>query len=339
MLKAIFLLIIFFNLQAIATTAAYEQACSSKMLDLRKLGPVRNQSDVGWCYAFAAADMATYYLGQRVSAVDIAANFISRDPVTGSMRNTPGLSGERIMHWSASNGTYEGGIIGAALAGENDRGFCSENLVRSDNFPDYTKVDETLGQFTKAIFDFDRRLNNMDGKLNNKVCRDGGVAIRAIFPKGNIKDIVNILNQYDYDQSWRVMTDAVCEGNRTKLPANFKVRVNNGDRNSQLSQIDKALNSGDIVGIGYDYAKLVYDTTGTVISRWYSPAPAQGGHASTVVGRRFNPRSKTCEYAIRNTAGAYCDPGFTREQCHDGYMWVEKENLLTTILSVTYIQK
>lgn len=33
-----------------------------------KLGPVRNQDSIGWCYAFATADLLTHKLRQKVSA-------------------------------------------------------------------------------------------------------------------------------------------------------------------------------------------------------------------------------------------------------------------------------
>jgi len=333
--RVILILLIFLSMTSFADD---QKSCSSIMLDLGKLGPIRNQSDVGWCYAFAAADMATYYLGKRISAVDIAAKFNSRNPVTGFLPSDPGLTGSRESSpWNGSIGTFEGGYIGAALIGANDRGFCTEALVRSENFPDFTKVDESLGQFTKAIFDFDRRLNNADGALTKETCSKGGVALRAIFPNGDIKAIIDILKRYDYDNSWRVMTDAVCRGRRSKFPQNFKVRVNKGDLDSQISDIDRSLNTRDIVGIHYDYYGLVHSSTGSWFSRLTSVQP--GNHASTVIGRRFNASNGKCEYAIRNTAGTYCDPRFTREQCQNGVFWVSRTNLKSTLRAVNYIQK
>ena len=56
-----------------------QEAC--KEVDLRpELGPIRNQGNIGWCYANGAADLAGFiYLkelkGVQVSAIDIAVAF------------------------------------------------------------------------------------------------------------------------------------------------------------------------------------------------------------------------------------------------------------------------
>ncbi len=37
-----------------------------------KMGPIRDQDTMGWCYAFAAADLLSFKLGQRISAASLA---------------------------------------------------------------------------------------------------------------------------------------------------------------------------------------------------------------------------------------------------------------------------
>ncbi len=36
------------------------------------MGPIRDQDTMGWCYAFAAADLLSFKLGQRISAASLA---------------------------------------------------------------------------------------------------------------------------------------------------------------------------------------------------------------------------------------------------------------------------
>ena len=61
-------------LKAIETEDRDRKTCQPT--DLRdKLGPVRNQDTMGWCYAFAAADLLTADTGKTISAFDIALNY------------------------------------------------------------------------------------------------------------------------------------------------------------------------------------------------------------------------------------------------------------------------
>jgi len=55
----------------------YRKSKCSPTIDLRgpKLGEVRNQGDIGWCYAHTTADLLSYKLGKRISAADIATNY------------------------------------------------------------------------------------------------------------------------------------------------------------------------------------------------------------------------------------------------------------------------
>ena len=62
--------------QGLASARAEEKKCQPAV-DLRNqaLGEVRDQDSIGWCYAFAGADLLTYKLGKKVSAVDVAMNY------------------------------------------------------------------------------------------------------------------------------------------------------------------------------------------------------------------------------------------------------------------------
>ncbi|MBL7542656.1 MAG: hypothetical protein JNL11_02520 [Bdellovibrionaceae bacterium] len=61
------------------TSARREESRCQPATDLRNqaLGEVRDQDSIGWCYAFAGADLLTYKLGRKVSAVDLAMNYNS----------------------------------------------------------------------------------------------------------------------------------------------------------------------------------------------------------------------------------------------------------------------
>lgn len=60
-----------------AASMLNNKAKCSKRKDLRSQGPVevRDQDSIGWCYAFAAADLLSYRTGKMVSASDIALTY------------------------------------------------------------------------------------------------------------------------------------------------------------------------------------------------------------------------------------------------------------------------
>ena len=46
--------------------------CSESHVDTSYIGEVRDQSDMGWCYAYALADLLSFHAKKLVSAIDIA---------------------------------------------------------------------------------------------------------------------------------------------------------------------------------------------------------------------------------------------------------------------------
>jgi hypothetical protein len=63
-----------------------------------------------------------------------------------------------------------------------------------------------------------------------------------------------------------------------------------------------------------------------------SPYP----HASTVIGRRLNPKTNQCEYLIKNSWGNEC-PKKSKIECIDGNLWVEKDVLKNSLSAVSFI--
>ena len=61
-----------FGLVAQASDQPRSEASCSTLEFSESLGEPRFQSDSGWCFAFAASDLISFYLKQKVSAVDVA---------------------------------------------------------------------------------------------------------------------------------------------------------------------------------------------------------------------------------------------------------------------------
>lgn len=61
-----------------------------------------------------------------------------------------------------------------------------------------------------------------------------------------------------------------------------------------------------------------------------------GGHASVVIGSRFNKATKQCEFLIRNTYGEKCKYHEDFE-CESGQIWVDHTSLSKNIFQVNYL--
>lgn len=63
-----------------------------------------------------------------------------------------------------------------------------------------------------------------------------------------------------------------------------------------------------------------------------------GYHSSLVVGRRFNPATRLCEYLIRNSWGRSCLSQGRGMDCEEGHVWVPKTQLHQGLYGITYLQ-
>ncbi len=100
-------------------------------------------------------------------------------------------------------------------------------------------------------------------------------------------------------------------------------------RTKLLQTIDRGLNRGEPLGIGYYRGFLDDESAGKIEN-----------HASLVVGRRINPNTNTCEYLIRNSWGLDgCDyMRNPRLDCQDGQVWIPKAELHAVINQVVHVE-
>ena len=66
----------------------------------------------------------------------------------------------------------------------------------------------------------------------------------------------------------------------------------------------------------------------------------EANHSSTIIGRRFNKITNTCEYKIKDSAGNRC-PKNSIYECDklNGLIWVPRESLLNNIYEVNWLVK
>lgn len=97
--------------------------------------------------------------------------------------------------------------------------------------------------------------------------------------------------------------------------------------------INKLLNDPLSAGVGIGYLYQAIRSTEHLNSI--------SGHASIIVGRRFNKDTKSCEFLIRDSYGPSCivKDGSSRYElpCENGSVWIEARSLLKNTMQLSWI--
>lgn len=286
--------------------------CSN--VDLRpKMGPVRNQDGVGWCYAFAAADMLSFKTGgkPKVSAADLATQLILQQKGSNGKLNA----------W-LSNDTYKGGFIADALRIGANKGLCSEQQIPSQ-INRSSEISYVYADMYSSSYYFQK-----DHRYNN-VCYQKATRYQKFFPGATINEIYEVMFRFPASEVVPELYRRSCQS-RTPSP----IKANQiGEASTQLTllreAIQYALDREEPAAIGYDVGLIV-------------DSPAQNnfgirGHASTVVGRKYVP-GKGCQYLIRNSWGPGCEAYKKGLSCEKGNIWVNENDLLENTIVVNYFK-
>lgn len=274
---------------------------------------VRNQDSVGWCYAYTAADLLSFKLNKKISAVSLYS------------------SGQDIELDIKDSTSQQGGDIKSSidnyLAKKN--GLCLEEDLPSNDFKFCTdrSYNDFLNTFLNAV---------RERKLDQNLCLEKNLA--QAFPGTDLNFIRNHANRFGTKKIIEALYDNQCKKLSFKgLKINaVNMYTSRYQPEAVMKKLDEQVSKGEIIGVAYDYNKL-------------NGEPGTGGHASIVVGRRTNSESGACEYLVRNSWGKNCDQ--TEDDglsCHkncdsngcrySGHFWVSGERLKKSILGVSYLQ-
>lgn len=288
-------------------------SCEKKDLRNETLGATRDQDSIGWCYAFTGADLLSYKIGKKVSASDVSLNYAS------------GWTKDLGVTLGRSETSYEGGRIEGALDIMKEKGICLEKDFRSD--------DMAGGSLRNMIDTVDKAKKTY--QKGQPICDIGQGASAELFPNINMNDYSEILDRSSRAEFLTELQQKSC-GKRESV-SNIEVIHENAGLNNLSDQkkltemIDAQLDKNNISGIGYDASPLVS-------SQFERPGGERYMHASIVVGRRFNEKSNSCEYLIRNSWGKSCGGYRSPLECEEGNVWVPKEDLMKGLINVTYIK-
>lgn len=298
------------------SAAAEKESCEGVNLSA-ELGPVRDQEDIGWCYAYTSADLATQHARKkgidfRASAADIAFRYI-RDHKS----KEPGVPGLPVA-------TMRGGGPRKALTAMIAAGFCSEKDSPSQDFA-FGTIKETVTEiesFHKAA------LAGRPGDPCHELART-----RALFPGIPFEVFAEALHRLGQGphEFFDALSASNCEGKRNSLgldPGQVKF-FSAGDAQERaagvMGAIDAQLSKGSASGITVKYSLLI---------------PGQEGvHTLTVAGRKYE--GGACRYLLRNSWGPGCHAKIREGMCakdYPGHLWVSKGQLMRHLLEGYYIE-
>lgn len=312
------------RLQAALAVGKKNQGAATKNcqpVDLRKhFGPPRNQDSIGWCYAFVAADLVSFKSGFRVSAMDMAVNYYpERASSTERFLLKKGETHQDVM----------GGIPAKAIEQLRGKGFCREKDSPSEFYgnrdlkgfvdllekaSDKSKVDYLYTKVTASSLDTD-----CDQKPHTTQ-KEMYQIIQKSYPS-------NVVYNYNEQRCKNRVAVSLPKVERITDKAKF-ANPSHDKRKEIVDFIDNKLNKNLPSAIAYEAEDLL------------DIRPAQGAHASIIVGRRLNPQTGQCEYLLRNSWGKAC-VYMEKYQCNsaDGSVWIPREDLHNTTYEATSYEK
>lgn len=285
--------------------------CTTKELRSPALEAPRRQTDTQWCYAFSAADMLSWELGERVSAADIAIlyNDGTRTRKTGQ------------MHSQVQRGGWPPEAMELALS----KGVCRERDMPSQDY--LVRTSETAGKDVNLrilLEEIEGIKKSQSRRSHTQAACNHIEAVQAIFPFIDLPVLIEILGQATAFDFVNKLQERNCGARRLRSARALEAVTVRGPRTARFSpavqarlfdRIDERLESGKITGL-------------SIRGDFYPGYTEDDGHAATVTGRRWNAQTRECEYQVRESA--FADPD-------TGYTWVSERSLSGKLFDVHFL--
>lgn len=189
-----------------------------------------------------------------------------------------------------------GGYVSLAIESAKNS-FCTESEVRSGDIG-IERFD--LKSMLDSIYDLGGKKENISCSVLNN--------IHNIFPKLKLEEIFSVLEEEDRNNAYEILVQKSC---KRKLSLNsdepqiegWTLPLGYADNESiaaeaqieLLKRLDHVLDTGTPVSITY-FSRFLNTVNG----------PKEGQHASSIVGKRINPKTCKEEYILRNSYGQGC---------------------------------
>lgn len=302
-------------------SSPFPAASADQIVDavIEKLGPPRTQGNTQLCFAHAAADIATFHTGRRVSAFSVAVrNFQKRKGFDYALFNPVGS----IAGKASGASKYMLGLAASTLTTTLDSTLCADDQMGYRTYRD---------QQLKSLWDTYNRFRAYIGpKKPTELFQQIEREVSQVMPGLDARSFTP--NRYrTLDQALGEWFDRQCD---IKIPGNRKVvSVDTGAAGADrlLAALNQALDQGEIAMIHYDPAVL--DSIDPSIWQFLV-----GFHVSTIVAKaEFNGEPR---YLLRNSWSDACHY-YSDEisvRCDRGHIWLTEAEIRKYVTSVAYYQ-
>lgn len=307
-----------------------EKDCTPIDLRNETLGEVRNQKKVSWCYAFAASDMLghTFQSQEKMSAADIAIGY-------------NGTKIARLVRWFDANlinrrdqeiqmMAHQTGFNKVALDRAMSNGWCPESVFPSESWVKSTRTASGKSAWNNEQVDLRVAMLEI-AELHKKrqTLTAENVPFYYSFKNVDAAQFVKLLKNKKLPDFYAGLRQTVCRDDRQPFDRRWKVKME--IKNPKVfSRINAHLNSGRLVGLDYD-GTILEDSN-------YRRMKLGELHTSALVGRRWDPERKSCEFLIRNSYGTECGARYDASyKCEDGNIWLDESLIYPTMTSIVYM--
>lgn len=307
-------------IKAHAYYATSESACTT--VDLRHNFPLkmRNQNDLAWCYAHAAADYLqyTYKIDEQISAADIAVNYskskwstfltFMRDIFRRELRKEPAQTG----------------LIKFAVQMILPQGYCPESSLPSDEWV-RIKSDGTSSKVEILQAALDLR------------------SLHAAVKSGKIRSPSQLPWRYDFKniRSANAFYDLLKSSSKKNLLLKLRSHACTPDRKpfpTSLANNFKIKNKHVFrrfnQHFNHDQAPLTIDFFSDLLRNYDRPTrKIDDLHTVLMIGRRFDSDAGECSYLIKDSYGEQCSRYDPKIKCEGGYVWLPESKLYRALVS------
>lgn len=332
------LLLIFIANFTFAGQILDEKYCDAKDLSA-DFGPVRDQGNIGWCYANVAADMMTYQYKSELAGERVSAGYVA-------------LAYNEVMFKKPNDDA--GDVFPAILAAEYF-GVCTAEIEEEamTKGPFHTIKDKIDGLvYLKQVYDQKRKnpsyVDAYEGRLYQYLNSD------SLINKISKQELEYVLQNSTKRTFPRKLADRICANNKKKIKLSMNMRfeffATEGFRRLIFKGQPNIVDAGKMGLIKAINKQLSQDkpvAAAYKTSIFYSPGSDAyenaGMHVSSIVGRRWNKETKTCEFKLRNSWGKNCYSYSNPElngKCdpQTGYVWLSSDILARTVTEAVYFR-
>lgn len=266
--------------------------------DLSKGFPkIRNQTNIGWCYAFAAADLASYHIGKKVSAADVATQFSTFYPIR-DVANDKGKVNPKSFH---RTGLEEGGFSDYALKIMVQKGICLEKDFPSEALYLQSGNRAASLKYIYEEIEVFQQVSKKFPSIANPYCQNIYDRVgKSMFPNIISEDFRRIFLESSKKSLITRLGEKSCEGRRKYALKNYEViteYLNYEDPHSSAKYIVDQLDADQpmVASLPDSVVRKPYVYTGE--------RNTNANHAVIISGKRWNPETGSCELKIRNSWG------------------------------------